>query len=237
MIGINILFLGPAKDFAGTDSCMLEVEEPATVEAVRTLLVEKYPSLRAAMPSIRLAVNQRFAKNDTTVRDGDEIALIPPVSGGSDDDGIFVDLVSKPIDQAIVQRFVAGDPSLGGITTFAGATRNEEDAEHGRLVRLDYEAYETMARAQLRRLAAEARARWSAGRVALIHRLGPIPPGEVSVLIAVACPHRAESFEACRWLIDTLKQDVPIWKKDVFEDGFVRWVKSEFIATPHGEDA
>lgn len=200
-------------------------------------LLEQYPSLRAAMPSMRLALNQSFAKGDAPVRDGDEIALIPPVSGGCDDGGILVDLVREPIDQAVVQRFVDGDPSLGGITTFAGATRNEEDAEHGRLIRLDYEAYEPMARTQLTRLVTEARARWSAGRVALIHRLGPIPPPEVSVLIAVACPHRAESFDACRWLIDTLKQDVPIWKKDVFEDGFVRWVKSEFTQTSQGGDA
>ncbi len=237
MISVNVLFLGPAQDFAGVDSCTFEIDEPATVESVRAVVIERYPSLHAAMPSIRLAVNQRFAKDDTVVSNGDEIALIPPVSGGSHDDGMLVDLVSESIDQAAVQRFVAGDPSLGGITTFAGATRNDEDAEHGRLVRLDYEAYEPMAKTQLRRLATEAKARWSAGPVALIHRLGSVPPAEVSVLIAVACPHRAESFEACRWLIDTLKRDVPIWKKDVFEDGFVRWVKSEFAETPQSEDA
>lgn len=120
--------------------------------------------------------------------------------------------------------FVGGDPSLGGIVTFFGATRAEHDPSHGALRRLEYEAYREMAWEQMKRLAAQAVANWQAARVVVIHRLGGVGVGEVSVALAVACPHRAEAFEACRWLIDTLKQDVPIWKKDVFADGFTRWV-------------
>ena len=108
---------------------------------------------------------------------------------------------------------------------FEGATRAESDPAHGRLVRLDYEAHPSMARREMERLATQASQRFGAKRAVILHRTGPVPPGEASVLIAAACAHRAEAFDACRWIIDTLKKDVPIWKKDVFEDGFVRWVE------------
>jgi len=137
----------------------------------------------------------------------------------------LVELTREPIDGERVRAFIGGDPALGGIVTFEGVTRSERDSVHGDLVRLEYEAYETMARRQLEQLADEAFRRWKCGKIAIVHRIGPVKPAEASVIIAVACGHRAEAFEACRWLIDTLKKDVPIWKKDVFADGFVRWVE------------
>jgi len=138
---------------------------------------------------------------------------------------IWIDLLADVIPASQVRDFVMGIPDLGGIVSFEGATRVEADGQHGRLVRLDYEAYESMARRQLERMAAEAMGRWRLGRIAVVHRLGPVPVTETSVMIAVAAPHRVESFEACRWLIDGLKSNVPIWKMDVFEDGFARWVE------------
>ncbi len=225
MISVHVLFLGPAKDFANTETTSLDLAEGSTVADLRVVLADRFPKLRDALPTIRFATNEEFATDETVLNSGDEVALIPPVSGGTQDDGILIDLVREPVSVQRVRDFVSGDPALGGIVTFEGATRCERDAQHGALVRLDYEAYESMARRQLHLLAGEARDRWSAGRIAMIHRLGPVPPGEVSVMIAVACPHRGECFDACRWLIDTLKRDVPIWKKDVFEDGFVRWVQ------------
>ena len=137
---------------------------------------------------------------------------------------VFVDIVTGPIDVAAVRGHVIGGEALGGICTFEGATRADCDTDHGRIVRLEYEAYEEMARAQMQRLADEALDKWGPARIALVHRIGPVPPGEMSVMILVACGHRAEAFEACRWLIDMLKQDVPIWKRDVYKDGFDRWV-------------
>ena len=223
---INVLFLGPARDFAGTGAAAMDVADPTTVVGLRELLAGTYPRLAGALPTIRFAVNEAFAGDDHVLREGDDVALIPPVSGGAEeDDAILVRLTQATIVAEEVRAFVTGDPALGGICTFEGATRGETDSTHGPLVRLDYEAYEGMAVAQMRRLAEEAMDRWSAGRVAIVHRLGAVPPGEVSVMIAVACGHRAESFNACRWLIDTLKNDVPIWKKNVFEGGDTRWVQ------------
>jgi molybdopterin synthase catalytic subunit len=136
----------------------------------------------------------------------------------------WIELITGPIDAGQVRGFVTGDPGLGGIVFFEGVTRGETDPQHGCLVRLEYEAHPSMARREMERLAAEVSRRFGTERVVIVHRTGSVPPGETSVLIAVACGHRAEAFDACRWIIDTLKKDVPIWKKDVFEDGFVRWV-------------
>jgi len=138
---------------------------------------------------------------------------------------VIVELVRGPIAADAVRSFIAGHAVLGGIVTFEGATRAEIDSTHGKLVRLDYEAYDGMALREMRSLADTAINRWKAGRVAIVHRLGPVAPGESSVMIAVACPHRGEAFDACRWIIDMLKKDVPIWKRDVFADGHVRWVQ------------
>ena len=165
--------------------------------------------------------------DDLALKDRDEVAVIPPVSGGEGSDRTWVELVDGPIPVARVRAFVTGEPSLGAITTFEGATRNDSHGLHGPVVRLEYEAYRKMEVKQMERLVSEAVNRWSLGRVAMIHRLGSVGPAEISIMIAVACGHREESFVACRWLIDTLKKDVPIWKKDVFADGTVDWVTPE----------
>jgi len=224
-IRLRVLFLGPARDLSGVSESVLEVPDASPLSAAIETLTERFPRLKEHMSRIRLAVNQEYAAPDKVLRNGDELALIPPVSGGSDESGAIIELVTEPIEKDRLRAFIYGDPTLGGITTFEGVTRSEIDPVHERLIRLDYEAYESMAVQQMEQMAREAKRRWSAGRVAVVHRLGPVPPAEVSVMIAVACPHRGESFAACRWLIDTLKKDVPIWKKDVFEDGFVRWVE------------
>lgn len=233
MMNIQILFLGPARDFAGVDSLEIELPEASTLANLRHELAERFDQLKKALPTIRFAINQSFANDEAVLKDGDEVALIPPVSGGSENDNqnIMIEICNHEIDIERVRDFVTGDIHLGGIATFEGATRAENDESHGQLVRLDYEAYEAMAHKELTRLAEETIKQWSAGKVAIVHRVGSVPPAQVSVMIAVACAHRKEAFAACQWIIDTLKKDVPIWKKDVYEDGYVHWVKSE-IQTP-----
>lgn len=224
MITIEVKFLGPATDLAGTISTSLEFDSPGTLRSVIDRLAERYPKLAPALPTVRFAINQNFATENAEVKDGDEVAVIPPVSGGSGPDHTWVQLVDGPILSDDVRAFVSGDPAWGAITTFEGVTREDVDEKHGKIIRLDYDAYREMALQQMKRLAAQAAKKWSLGRVALIHRLGSVPPAEASVIIAVASTHRNEGFAACRWLIDTLKKDVPIWKKDVYQDGSVKWV-------------
>jgi molybdopterin synthase catalytic subunit len=226
MIRVRVLFLGPAREAAGRDEIALDLSEGACVGDVRSLLVERSLVPPRLLEVARLAVNQRFADESAVLADGDEVAVIPPVSGGAPQvSDTWIDLLPGPIPLLDAHRFVGGDANLGGIVTFCGTTRLDTDPQHGPLVHLEYQVYEGMARRQLDALATEARSRWSVGRLVLLHRVGVVPPGEVSVLIAVACPHRAEAFAACRWLIDTLKKDVPIWKRDVFADGFQQWVE------------
>ena len=134
-----------------------------------------------------------------------------------------LELHDAPLDVAAAVAFVGG-PAAGGVAVFIGTTRDEAAADGRRLVALDYEAYGPMALKRMRELAAGARQRWPVVRLALLHRTGRVPLGEPSVLIAVSTPHRGEAFEACRWLIDTLKVDVPIWKKEVWDDGSGSWV-------------
>ena len=227
MITIEVRFLGPAKDMAGAESTTLTLADEAGLDELRAALTARFPKISAALPTVRFAVNQEFVVDDLALNDGDEVAVIPPVSGGEETNRTWVELVDEPIPVARVRAFVTGDPSLGAITTFEGAIRNDSQEQHGPVVCLEYEAYREMAVKHMERLVGEAVNRWSLGRVAMIHRLGSVGLAEISIMIAVASGHREESFAACRWLIDTLKKDVPIWKKDVFADGTVDWVTPE----------
>ncbi len=137
--------------------------------------------------------------------------------------GDWIQLRTDLLDASSAVAFVTTS-AAGGINVFIGTTREETHPDGRRLLALDYEAYDAMALKQMRDLAARARERWPIARLALLHRTGRVSLGEPSVIIAVSAPHRSESFEACRWLIDTLKVDVPIWKKEVWDDGSRTWV-------------
>ncbi len=138
----------------------------------------------------------------------------------------LISITATPLDTAAAIAHV-NHPDAGGVAVFLGTTRSETHADGRTLVALDYEAYADMATSQLKTLAHTARHRFYALRVAIIHRIGHVPIGEPSVVIAVSTPHRAEAFEACRWLIDTLKADAAIWKKEIWADGSASWVHPE----------
>lgn len=167
-----------------------------------------------------VAVNHEYVQADHVLCDGDEVAILPPVSGGRSP---RVELVTEPIDCAALQAEIKA-ASDGAVCVFDGIVR---DNTRGRgTLHLDYEAYEEMALKQMRLLAADALTRFGVRDVTMVHRLGRLLVGETSVLIVVASAHRGAAFDACRWLIDTLKKQVPIWKKEQFVDGAV-WTDGE----------
>ncbi len=173
-----------------------------------------------ALRSAAVAVNQEYARPTHVLRDGDEVAILPPVSGGTE---AHVAIVREAIDtDAILREIKAGGD--GAVCVFDGIVR---DNTRGRqTVHLDYEAYEEMALKQMQGLRAEAIANFGVREVAIVHRLGRLVVGQTSVLIAVASAHRGAAFDACRWVIDTLKKTVPIWKHEQFVDGAV-WSDGE----------
>jgi molybdopterin synthase catalytic subunit len=227
MIGVKIILFGPARDAAGTDQVTMELPDGATVQDLSTVIGRRYAGLRHGLASLRFAVNASFAEAEQVLSDGDEVAVIPPVSGGSGDpDSDMIQLSEAPLVAGAIFEHLRGGPDSadGGVCVFEGRTRIERHPAHGPLIALTYEAYSELALKQMRDMARRARERWPMGKVAVVHRVGRVLIGEPSVIIGVTSGHRAEAFEACRWLIDTLKREVPIWKKEIWESGESSWV-------------
>jgi molybdopterin synthase catalytic subunit len=202
---ITVRLFAGLRERAGTGERELELPDGARVSVVWDAL-----ALGEQPGGLLYAVNRSYSPRDTVLADGDEVALIPPVSGGA------IRLSEEPIDPADLMREVA-DERAGGIATFVGTTRIES---RGRtVVRLEYEAYEGMAEDVMAELAEELKARYDLCDVAMAHRVGVVGIGEISVAIAVSAPHRADALSACKDAIDRLKETAPVWKKEVYEGG------------------
>ena len=209
---ITVKLFAALRERAGMRERSVDLPDGARVGDVWPLL-----DLGDEPPGIAYARNREYAERGVSLADGDEVAVIPPVSGG----GFRVQ--SEPLDLAAIVAEV-GDPGDGAIATFIGTTRNHS---RGRVVtHLEYDAYPEMAEAEMARIAAGVIERHGVTRVAMGHRTGHVPIGEASVIIAVSAPHRGAALEACRDAIDTLKQTVPVWKKEVFEGG-EEWIGRE----------
>ncbi len=182
---------------------------------LRRLLAGRHPRLTPVLARCRIAVDQDFVPEDAAVRDGAEVAVIPPVSGGA---GLFR-VVDRPLDLSEVVAAVAA-PGRGGIATFTGTVRAETRGKP--VLRLEYEAYRPMAERKLATIAGDLEAEHGAV-LAIVHRVGVLAPGEAAVVIAAAAAHRTPAFRACEAAIERLKKEVPIWKREVFADGSV-WV-------------
>ena len=284
---VRLLFFGQLKEVAGRERDTLELPEGARVTDLLRRYAEVSPALEPYYDVMAVALNQEYSERAALLHEGDEVALIPPVSGGSgkhtgvgDTKKAAVHARSLgpegPRDDALLRRAAAGGraaknraaagettqerekaarsegpdegaratkaaivreridsqsliqaikrPEDGAVAVFEGIVRNH--SRNRRTLYLDYEAYEPMALKKLEDLAEQARERFAVREVALVHRLGRLEIGETSVLIVVASAHRAAAFDACRWLIDTLKKTVPIWKKEHFEGGAV-WADGE----------
>jgi MoaE-MoaD fusion protein len=224
---IRVLLFGQLKDIIGRQEDSLELEQGARLSAVTSHYAEHFPKFQPMAASIACSLNQEYAAGSAALRDGDEVGLLPPVSGGKSGleelQSQHCAIVRSPIaSQQIAEAIKAGED--GAAVVFEGIVRNNSRGR--RTLYLDYEAYDPMALNELQRLSHSALERFSVRDVRIVHRLGRLQIGETSVLIVVASAHRAQAFEACRWLIDNLKKTVPIWKKEYFEDGAV-WADGE----------
>ena len=218
---VTVLFFGVLKEMFSGASQTLELPGGSTVETVLGHFRALAPEQSSLWPALATAVNGDYAARAYPLCDGDEVALLPPVSGGSI--AASVALVREPIDAASLMHAVKQGED-GAVVVFDGIVRNNTRGR--RTLFLMYEAYEQMALRQMQSLAEQAVGSRGVRQVILVHRLGRLEVGETSVFIAVSSAHRGEAFEACRWLIDTLKKTVPIWKKEHFEDGAV-WADGE----------
>jgi MoaE-MoaD fusion protein len=217
---VRVLFFGVLKDLAGKSSDVLDLPEGALVRDLMEHYVSEIPQMRQSMASLAVAVSQEYAGPETVLKSDDEVALLPPVSGGLEN---TASIIRDPIDTQSVLKHIKRDED-GAAVVFEGVVRNQTRGR--RTLYLDYEAYEEMALRQMESLREQALKRFQVRDVTLVHRLGRLEIGETSVLIVVASAHRSAAFDACRWLIDTLKRAVPIWKKEYFEDGAV-WADGE----------
>jgi molybdopterin converting factor subunit 1 len=222
---VRILFFGQLREIAGGAEHDAELPPGALMEDAFAHLTARWAALAAFRAIVIAARNQEFAPWNTALADGDEIAFLPPVSGGAPPANAneACELVGEPIPVAgwVAWTKTAED---GAIAVFEGIVR---DHSHGRrTLYLEYEAYAPMALAKMHKIAAQAREKFAIHRIVIVHRLGRMEIGEASVLVAVSSAHRADSFDACRFAIDTLKQVVPIWKKEYFLDGFA-WADGE----------
>jgi len=216
---VRVLFFGILKDVVGLGTDSIDLGQNSTVGDVVEYYQQRSPKLRELSASIALAVNSEYAGLDTQLRAGDEVGLLPPVSGGAPRTSI---VRTKILTEEVLSKIKR--PEDGAAVVFEGVVR--DNTRGRRTLYLDYEAYEEMAGKQLEGLAEQALKQFSVRDIAIVHRLGRMEVGETSVLIIVASAHRGPAFDACRWLIDTLKRTVPIWKKEYFEDGAV-WADGE----------
>jgi MoaE-MoaD fusion protein len=213
---VTVLYFAAARERAGIPRETLELRDGATAADARAAACAAHPGLQPIAERLRLAVDQEFAPEDRPLRDGSEVAFIPPVSGGAGTHRIS----DGPLSVAAPVQAVSGT-DCGAVVTFIGTVRAHN---RGRaVVRLEYEAYPEMALRVFARIDEEARARWTGTRVAIHHRVGTLEPGAISVVIAAASPHRADAFSACRLAIEELKREAPIWKREHYQDGS-EWV-------------
>jgi MoaE-MoaD fusion protein len=215
---IRVRLFASVREIVGRQEVIVDVPEGVTSADLLRQLVSQYPELRRQAPSLRLAVNHEYVEGGRRLAEADDVALIPPVSGGVD----LFEVTEFPLSLDVMAKTVAQSTS-GAIASFLGVVR--ESSRGRRVDHLEYDAYPEMAVVKMRQIGEEIQARWPVDRVAIVHRVGRLTVGEASVAIAVASPHRQEALQACAYAIERLKEIVPIWKKEVWADGS-EWIGS-----------
>ena len=226
---VRVLFFGVLKDIVGTGEESLEIEPHSTLSSLFEAYSERFETLRDKRPSILFARNREFTTPDTVLADNDEVAFLPPVSGGAepsihDADGHVFALTRDVIDSKQLSRSLQR-PQDGAVVVFEGVVRNNTKGRP--TLYLEYECYEQMALEQIARIGREIAGQFAIDRIGVVHRLGRLQIAEASVAVVATAAHRKPAFEAALEAINRLKREVPIWKKEFFADGAV-WVEGEW---------
>ena len=226
---VRVLFFGVLKDIVGTSEEWVDIGPETTLGALFESYSQRFETLRGKRPSILFARNREFSSPETIVAENDEIAFLPPVSGGSrpeirEPSGSLFAITRDPIDSQQLARSMQR-PEDGAVVVFEGVVRNNTKGRP--TTYLEYECYEQMALERMAEIGREIAGQFSLGRIALVHRLGRLEIGEVSVTVVATAPHRRAAFEGALEAINRLKREVPIWKKEFFADGAV-WVDGEW---------
>jgi molybdopterin synthase catalytic subunit len=222
---IRVRLWGGLSEAGGFTEEVVDIADGASAADLVAALESRSPALARYRAVTRVAVNADIVPAGTPLADGDEVSLLPPVAGGQED---LIDIRNGPLDPAALIAFVQ-TPASGGIGVFAGVVRETNDGN--RVAEIDYTAFEDLALKEIRGVVADARSRWPLHRVAVVHSTGRLRVGDTSVLVAVSAEHRAEALEACRAIIDGVKERAPIWKQEFGPDG-TRWVNLPEESTP-----
>lgn len=213
---VTVQLFAALRELVGQRQLELDLAEGATIDDLRARLSADYPKVAPFLPTMVAAINEDYVPDSRALRDGDRVALIPPVSGGAVETAAHFLVTEQALDPRALVELVRRDES-GAVALFYGVVRNHNEGR--RVIALEYEAYPEMAVRKMREVAAEVRARWPIDDIAIHHRVGRLAVGETSLVVAVSSAHRQQAFEACHHAVDRIKQVVPIWKKEIWEDG------------------
>lgn len=232
---LKIKLFATLKDLAGQDTIQVNTNSPATVKTLLTAVAEAYPALQPSLPTTLVSVNKAFAFPETEILDGDEIALFPPVSGGSDSlpHPTHFAITTDDIDMNAIHQILT-QPDVGAVVSFTGSVRGatQRDGLPPQTLYLEYESYSEMAELKMAQIAREIWEKWPGVKgIAIVQRIGKLEIGEVTTYVACASGHRDQGvFDAARYGIDRLKEIVPVWKKEIGQDESV-WVEGQYKPT------
>lgn len=227
MVTIKVRFFAQCRDVVGADTAEVHLSGEPSVRAALEIIAGQYPALRPLLDRSLIAVNEEYTSAEARLSQGDTLAIIPPVSGGAEGD--LFHLTREPIDTPGLVKHLLRNQD-GAVVAFEGVVRDHSMGKP--VLYLEYEAYEPMALKMMAHIGEEVHAKWPIDAIGIIHRLGRLEIGQTSVAIVVTAGHRRPAFEACHYAIDRLKQIVPIWKREYFQDGAV-WVEGQ--GCPHDE--
>lgn len=220
---VSVYYYAAAKELAGCDSATFEFAAPSVAQTeLRRAVAERFPALSTFLERMRLAVNGDFVDTTADLHDGDRVDVLPPVAGGSP--VVICRITEREISLDETRRAVE-HPGAGGVCIFHGVVRDHADGQA--VSRLDYEAHESLADKEMRRVLDGVVAEHPGARIAAVHRIGSLGIGDVAVCVAASAPHRDEAFAACRKAIDRIKETVPLWKKEFGPEGDAHWVNLE----------